>query len=59
MYMSILYTLYVQIVCLCLPSHFCHENKKKICFKQDFLHWQKSINILKNNGLILKNKQKF
>ena len=38
--------------------------KIKICFKQDFLHWiiqklVKIINILKNNGLVLKNKQKF
>ena len=32
----IIYTVYS--VCKCLPSHFCHA-KKKICFKQDFLHW--------------------
>ena len=28
MYVSILYTLYIQIVCRCLPLHFCHAKKK-------------------------------
>ena len=37
MYTSILYTLYTQILCKCLLSHFCHAKRK--CFKQDFLHW--------------------
>ena len=40
------------------------QNKKKSALNKTFStesyrNWRKSINILKNNGLFLKNKQKF
>ena len=51
-------------VCLCISVMQKKKKKKKSALNRTFStesyrNWRKSINILKNNGLFLKNKQKF
>ena len=62
-----LYTWAYYIHCIFrLCASVCHAKKKRRKFALNrtfstefYRNWQKSINILKNNGLFLKNKQKF
>ena len=58
-----MYTVYSDCV-LVLAFAFLPCKKKKSALNRTFStesyrNWRKSINILKNNGLFLKNKQKF
>ena len=70
MYVSILYTLYIQnrtdcVLVFAFAFLSCKKKKKKksalnkTFSTESYRNWWKSINILKNNGLFLKNKQKF
>ena len=65
MYVSILYTLYYIQIVFAFAFLSCKKKKKKktalnrTFSTESYRNWQKSINILKNNELFLKNKQKF
>ena len=60
----IIYTVYSDCVLAFAFAFLSCQEKKNTALNRTFStesyrNWQKSINILKNNGLLLKNKQKF
>ena len=58
----IIYTVYSDYVLVFAFSFLSRKNKyalNRTFSTESYRNWRKSINILKNNGLFLKNKQKF